>query len=83
MRLIHWDWDRLVFTRHARQRMAQRRIAEEDVCEAFAQASVVVPANEGNLKLIAKVRGRKICVVFDDREQKGDLVIISTWWMDA
>jgi len=82
MRLIHWGWERLIFTRHARQRMAQRAISEEDVREAFAEAAVAAPANEGNQKLISQVSGRKICVVFDDQNNR-NIVIISTWWMNA
>jgi hypothetical protein len=41
---------RIKYTRHARERMAQRRVNEADIVSALVHARVCVPADKGNWK---------------------------------
>ena len=53
----------LVYTAHARSRMQQRHITEEEAQEAWDHPEIAYADRRGNLVHVGRVRGRRIKVV--------------------
>jgi hypothetical protein len=70
---------RITYTVHARLRMAKRHIAEAEVEQVLAIPSGAFYDLDGNLKYLAIVNGRRLCVVVK-RHSEPPLVI--TVWIE-
>jgi uncharacterized protein DUF4258 len=67
----------LAYTRHARRRMAQRRISEAEVEAVLASYHTSRHDRKGNEVLIGRIGGRRIKVVLDRRVTPSEIITVA------
>jgi hypothetical protein len=65
---------RIIYTRHARQRMKQRNVTEEQVEETLAMPDEVEPGDNGGDIAIRRYGAREVRVVFVEPEDDNYVV---------
>ena len=65
---------RIIYTRHARQRMRQRGVTELQVEETLAEPDEIEPGDNGGDIAIRRYDGREVRVVFGKPEEDTYLV---------
>ena len=66
----------IIYTRHARQRMKQRKVTEEQVQETLTDPDEIEPGDNGGNIAIRRYGWREVHVVYDEPEE--DKYIIYT-----
>jgi hypothetical protein len=59
----------IVYTRHAQQRMKQRKVTEKQVKETLADPDEVEPGDNGGDIAIRRYGGREVRVVYGEPEE--------------
>jgi hypothetical protein len=69
---------RIVYTYHARRRMAQRKVTEEEVEETLSEPDIpYLPGAEGEEEIAVRQYGsREIRVIFEE-QKNGTLVVLT------
>ncbi|HEX6387122.1 MAG TPA: DUF4258 domain-containing protein [Anaerolineae bacterium] len=67
---------RIIYTRHARQRMKQRKVTEEQVEETLTTPDILEPGDSGGSIAIRRYGGREVRVVYDEPEE--DVYVVFT-----
>lgn len=68
---------RLSISRHARERMEQRGVSEQEIIQTISAPEVTRPGNQPNRTVYERKIGKIVCVVtVDDTDP---LVIVSAW----
>ena len=65
---------RFVLTDHAQQRMAKRRITEEDIIEVLEHHDDRLERDDGCVEYIGPARGRLLKVVLDENDEPPPVV---------
>lgn len=68
----------LIYTAHAKERIALRKIREEWIEKAIAEPDKLIDAHDGRMQAIKKVNGDKISVIY--KKDKGFVVVITIYW---
>ncbi len=66
----------IIFTRHARQRMKQRKVTEEQIQETLLNPDEIETGDNGGDMAIRRYGGREVRVVYNEPEE--DVYIILT-----
>ena len=66
---------RIVYTRHARQRMAQRNISEEQVIETLEWPDEVLPGNHNEETAVRLYGAREVRVIYEEVEAETYLIL--------
>lgn len=64
----------IIYTRHARQRMRQRKVTEEQVEETLAEPDEIEPGDNGGDIAIRRYGAREVRIVFDEPEEDTYLI---------
>jgi hypothetical protein len=65
---------RIIYTRHARQRMRQRKVSEEQVEETLAEPDEIEAGDNGGNMAIRRYGGREVRVVYSELEEDTYLI---------
>jgi len=68
---------RVVYTKHAHDRMAQRNVTREEVLETILNHHTTFTDPDGNRNYVGHVGGRPIRVVIGGDGVDGDLVVLT------
>lgn len=60
---------RIVYTRHARQRMKQRKVTESQVEETLTMPDEIEPGDNGGDIAIRRYGAREVRIVYDEPEE--------------
>jgi hypothetical protein len=67
----------LIFTRHARRRMSERRVTEDDIQTTISEHHLSYTDPDGNRNFVANVDDRRIRVVVKGDRPSDPFVIIT------
>lgn len=66
----------IIYTHHARQRMKQRKVTEQQVEETLADPDEIIPGDNGGDMAIRRYHEREVRVVYS--EQSDDVFVVYT-----
>jgi hypothetical protein len=69
---------RLIYTAHAKDRIALRKIREEWIELAVTRPDRLLDAHDGRMQAVKKVNSDKISVIY--KEEGGGIVVITVYW---
>jgi len=67
----------IIYTNHARQRMAERGITEDDVEQVLAWPDYVISSGDRNTMAAKKFKGREVHIVY--KAQKERIILITAY----
>lgn len=71
--------DEVVFTKHARERLEQRKISEKMIIKAIELPYRSYPQNDGGMKFICRINGRNVHVVCQPLPKERKWLVITVW----
>lgn len=69
-----------IFTNHAKERMKERKLTEEEIEEVFKNPEYSYPEAKGETNLVKTIKGKKIRIVY--REKPARKIIITVLVVD-
>lgn len=66
----------IIYTRHAEQRMIQRKVSREQVVETIESPDEILPGDNGEEIAVRRYGAREVCVVYEEVE--ADTVVVYT-----
>lgn len=67
-----------IYTVHAKDRMALRKISEDEIEKAITKPDRLIDVRDGKRQAIKKVNGDKISVIY--KEEEDSIVVITVYW---
>jgi len=59
---------RIIYTRHARQRMIQRKVSEDQVAEALSSPDELIPGESGEEIVVKRFGAREVRIVYRETD---------------
>lgn len=72
------DEIKVIYTKHARERISIRSISEQLVLNVLRKPDKLLPAKQGRMRVIKKVDGDRISVIYV--MENNNFVIITAYW---
>lgn len=71
--------DEVVFTKHAKERLEQRKISEGMILKAIEMPYRSYAQNDGSTKFICRINGRNVHVVCQSLPEQRKWLVITVW----
>jgi hypothetical protein len=65
---------RIIYTRHAKQRMSQRRVSEDQVAETLASPDKLIPGESGEEIAVKRFGAREVRIVYRETDEGSILI---------